>query len=56
MTNNEDFILPFGKYQGMTLLEVKQTDVTYLEWLYHNLDNKPINDQIRNHIEVLLSV
>jgi hypothetical protein len=33
MTNNDTNIVPFGKYKGRDILEVLETDPSYLQWL-----------------------
>ena len=38
--------LPFGKYSGMTLLEVKNMNPGYIEWLKSNIDSEPCHSLV----------
>jgi hypothetical protein len=52
----EDFIFPFGKYQGETAGAVKQFDPGYIEWCKKNISGfydkfEPINVQADSSVE-----
>jgi len=38
--------LPFGKYSGMTLLEVKNMNPGYIEWAKNNIDSEPCHSLV----------
>lgn len=35
------YIIPFGKYKGKTLLEIKEIDAGYITWAKENIDKEP---------------
>lgn len=45
-----NFQMPFGKYKGKTLEEIKIQDPSYLIWLKQNTENKNINRRIEKII------
>ncbi len=47
----EAFIMPFGKYKGKTLQEIKDGDYEYLEWALKNIVDRHINKKIKEVIE-----
>lgn len=46
ITLYNDDRLPFGKYKGMTLLEVMEQDPSYVDWLNKNVTNYQFNWEI----------
>lgn len=49
-----EFKMPFGKYKGMTLFEIKNLDKPYLEWLYRNAEENNIDTDTKFYIENLI--
>ena len=43
----QEFIMPFGKWEGKTLFWIKLADNDYLEWLSNNSNSKSIRTQAR---------
>lgn len=35
----KSFKMPFGKYQGKSLYDIKKEDMQYLKWIADNVDN-----------------
>lgn len=40
--------LTFGRYKGMTLIEVSQQDPSYIEWAKNNLTKEPVRSLLKN--------
>jgi hypothetical protein len=38
IVDDMDFIMPFGKYKGMTIDDILADDAGYLLWLHNNTD------------------
>ncbi len=36
----ESFVMPFGKYKGMTIIQIKKENPNYIEWALNNLQDK----------------
>lgn len=49
--SNSEFVMPFGKYRGMTLLEILDRDRHYLEWALNNFES----GNLVNRIEEVLA-
>jgi len=42
-----EYKLNFGKHNGMTLLEVKEVDLGYIEWLKENYGREPVRSLLK---------
>ena len=40
------WVLPFGKYKGMTLIEVQADDPSYIEWAKNNANTEPFRSLV----------
>lgn len=40
--NVNEYILPFGKYRGLKLIDVASTDKGYIEWCKANISDEPL--------------
>lgn len=40
------WVLPFGKYKGMTLVEVQADDPSYIEWAKNNANTEPFRSLV----------
>ena len=38
----EEWILPFGKYKGRTLLQINEIDPGYISWAKENMTREPV--------------
>lgn len=49
---NEKTIITFGKYKNQTIAEVIKTDISYLQWMVDNIENKiDLINEIKAQIE-----
>jgi len=42
--------IPFGKYEGYTIREVFEKDVTYLRWFVENVDDCRLSVDVQEEI------
>lgn len=47
-------ILPFGRYQGYSVLEIVKDRPSYISWLIQNTElkfDKPVHDELARHLK-----
>lgn len=43
-----DYVLEFGKYKGKTLLQIKESDYGYIDWLKENYGKDPVRRLVKS--------
>ena len=49
--NWSDFIMPFGKYKGKTISEIKEIDFNYIQWGAENIDIEDIQNKFEEALK-----
>ena len=53
---SQDFVMPFGKFKGLSLEDIMESEPAYLEWVYNNFEEDKLSEEIRDHIETVLGI